>query len=314
MIKKYIDASSRVAGHRFFGLNRNQFERRLRPAILEQIAAGAPAKPNYFHVKYAMERLIAALLLLPAIPVIMICGSLVRLTSRGNAIYKQQRVGLNGQEFSMLKIRTMHVNAEAHSGPQWSVNADPRVTRVGRVLRYLHLDELPQLINVIKGEMTIIGPRPERPDIVNVLNDHIDNYTDRLVAKPGITGLAQIYLPPDETVDCVRKKVCFDRAYIESASPWVDVQIYFCTLVRILGVRNGRGPKWIGLDRRFSAVFHRCAEFRDDSAGSFELEWAPSNLDSGEIAWNGNHAPVAPDCTDNGHSNSSQYRRSLRPK
>ncbi len=314
MIKKHIDSSSRDIRRPIFGLNRNQFERRLRSAIFEQIAAGAPVQPKYFHYKYALERLIASLLLLPAIPVIMICGSLVRLTSRGNAIYKQQRVGMNGQEFSMLKIRTMYVDAEVDSGPQWSVKADPRVTRVGRVLRFLHLDEIPQLINVIKGEMTIIGPRPERPDIVNVLSDHVDNYTDRLIAKPGITGLAQVYLPPDETLDCVRKKVCFDRAYIDTASATVDLQIWFCTILRMLGIRKGHGPKWMGLDRKYRAVIRRCADFQDASE-AFELDcrtidpdWpAPPNEEQPSAA--------VPVCSVNDNSDvASQEGRGSKPR
>lgn len=213
---------------------------------------------SYFRFKYTLEPIIAALLAIPAIPVVLILICLVRVTSRGPAIYRQKRVGLNRRVFSIYKIRTMEMDAESNSGPKWSSPDDPRVTGLGRVLRSLHLDELPQLVNVIMGDMSIIGPRPERPEFVNVLIKQVDHYTDRLNVKPGITGLAQIYLPPDETTDCVRRKVCFDRAYINTASPLVDVQIWLCTIVRILGIRKGRGPRWFGLDRRFEDVIRHC--------------------------------------------------------
>lgn len=222
---------------------------------------------TYFGHKYAIERIIAALLLIPALPVIFILTCLVRATSRGPAIYRQKRVGLNGRVFSIFKIRTMNVDAETTSGPKWSTSNDPRVTRLGRLLRLLHLDELPQLANVVAGDMTIIGPRPERPEIVTVLLEQVDQYASRLVVKPGITGLAQIYLPPDETIDCVRKKVCVDRAYIIAASPLVDVQIWLCTIVRILGLRKGRGPRWFGLDRRFLGVVKRCSDIGSETDG-----------------------------------------------
>ncbi len=213
---------------------------------------------RYFDSKYAVERMMALLLLLPALPVMLILGCLVRLTSRGPALYRQRRVGLNGRNFDMFKIRTMRIDAEAATGPQWCTENDPRITPLGRWLRLLHLDELPQLYNVVLGEMTIIGPRPERPDFVKILGEQVQNYNDRLLVKPGITGLAQIYLPPDETIDCVRRKVCFDRAYIETATPLVDLQIWLCTIVRILGLRQGRGPRWFGLDRRYNNAIRIC--------------------------------------------------------
>lgn len=227
------------------------------------------ANPNrlrkYMFLKYAVDRIVAALLLLPATPVIFVLCCLVRATSRGSAIYRQTRVGLNGKTFSMYKIRTMFIDAES-KGPQWSVGADPRVTRIGRFLRFLHLDELPQLLNVLKGEMSIIGPRPERPEFVRILSQKVDQYDVRHTVKPGITGLAQIYLPPDETIDCVRKKVCFDLAYIQSANPIVDFQIWLCTVVRILGVRRGKGPRWFRLDSKFHDVIRQCYHIGENAS------------------------------------------------
>lgn len=218
----------------------------------------APKLNRTFRFKYVAERILAALILIPALPVIGVLCCIVRISSRGPAIYKQTRVGMGGKEFAMYKIRSMVVDAEASSGPAWSTPSDPRITRVGKVLRFLHLDELPQLFNVIKGDMSVIGPRPERPGIVEYLLDHVDGYAERLRVKPGITGLAQIYLPPDETLDCVRKKICFDRAYIETATLTVDAQIWLCTLLRIVGIRKGRGPRWVGLDKKYSDVQVQC--------------------------------------------------------
>ena len=129
---------------------------------------------------------------------------LVRLTSRGPGIYKQARVGKDGRKFMMYKIRTMRQDAEAASGPMWTQAHDPRVTFLGRVLRKLHLDELPQLFNVLKGEMSLVGPRPERPEFVRVLAEAIPGYRNRLAVRPGVTGLAQVNLPPDTDIASVR--------------------------------------------------------------------------------------------------------------
>ncbi len=206
---------------------------------------------SYFPRKYFWDRVIGGLLLIPALPVIGVLIVLVRLTSRGPGVYQQERVGLDGKHFQMYKIRSMRVDAETHNGPQWSQPNDPRITLIGRLLRFLHLDELPQLFQVVKGEMSIIGPRPERPSFVESLSEEVDGYRDRLAVKPGITGLAQIYLPPDETTDCVRRKLCYDREYIQSACFSVDLRIFLCTVVRMFGVRKGWGPRWFGLDRRY---------------------------------------------------------------
>jgi hypothetical protein len=150
----------------------------------------------------------------------------------------------------MYKVRTMYRDAESTTGPVWCVPNDSRITPVGKVLRLLHLDELPQLINVARGEMDLIGPRPERTEFVARLAREIPDYRGRLRVLPGVTGLAQINLPPDQTLQCVRKKLLLDFAYIREASFFLDMQILFCTFLRMIGVRHGRAARWLGISRQ----------------------------------------------------------------
>ena len=187
----------------------------------------------YFRWKGVLGRLLAAVLLVPGLVVIGFLVLLVRLTSAGPGIFRQRRVGKDNRLFTLLKIRTMRIDAEERTGPAWSQPHDDRTTRVGRVLRKLHLDEFPQLINVVRGEMSLIGPRPERPEFVQVLPEIVPDYCDRLAVRPGITGLAQLNLPPDADFNDVRRKVFLDRQYIEQAGLLLDVRIFLCTLARI---------------------------------------------------------------------------------
>ncbi len=214
----------------------------------------APQPPlgesRYFHAKEVGDRLLAWLLLVPALPIVAILVIAVRLSSRGPGVYRQVRVGKRGRIFTMYKLRSMRLDAEAKSGPTWSASgADPRVTRLGYWLRRLHLDELPQLLNVIRGEMALIGPRPERPEFVKVLAAQIPGYEDRLAVLPGITGLAQINLPPDSDLDSVRRKLIVDRDYIETAGCWLDVRILFCTLLRMCWIKGPAVTRLLGLER-----------------------------------------------------------------
>ncbi len=199
-------------------------------------------------LKHIFERTLVAICLVPlSIPIALVYIA-VRVFSPGPAIYKQVRVGAFGKIFTMYKFRTMSLNAESN-GPTWSSGkVDPRLTKIGRALRYLHLDELPQLWNVLKGEMSLIGPRPERPAFVLMLAEEVDGYLDRLAIRPGITGLAQVYLEADTSIDCVRRKILYDKLYIQSGSLLLDLKIAVCTLVRMFGVRNGKGPRWFGLN------------------------------------------------------------------
>ena len=206
---------------------------KIKPATCHPAPVAASVTPSrYFRGKHVWDYVFAVLLLLPALPLMALCICLVRLTSRGPAIYPQCRVGRNGRIFCMYKIRSMKHNAEHGTGPAWTQAADPRVTRLGRFLRKFHLDELPQLFNVLQGEMSLVGPRPERPEFVEILSRRIPGYANRLAVKPGVTGLAQINLPPDSDLDSVRRKVMLDIEYIENANWWFDLRLILCTALR----------------------------------------------------------------------------------
>jgi len=201
----------------------------------------------YFRWKAWASRLVAALLLNPALPVMGLLIVLVQLTSRGPGLYRQVRVGCQGRTFSLYKIRTMRHDAEAKTGPVWTQPRDPRVTRLGRFLRRVHLDELPQLFNVLRGEMVLVGPRPERPEFTQYLAREIPGYMDRCLVPPGITGLAQINLPPDTDVDSVRRKLVLDLQYIRTASLSLDLRILLCTSSRLIGLPGLKIAQWLGL-------------------------------------------------------------------
>ena len=204
---------------------------------------------GYFRWVGWLNRIGAALLLLPAIPIILVLVFLVRLTSYGPGIYRQKRVGKNGRVFTLYKIRTMIHNAEALTGPVWTAPNDPRITKFGKLLRAVHLDELPQLFNVLMGHMALIGPRPERPEFTEYLAQEVPGYMKRYVVPPGITGLAQINLPPDTDVDNVRKKLVLDLEYIRTANWKLDLKILLCTAVRLLGFSGMWMAKQLGLYR-----------------------------------------------------------------
>ena len=177
----------------------------------------------------------ALAMLVLASPVMLLCAVLIKLTSRGPVFYTQERVGEHGRPFRIIKLRTMRRDAESQTGPIWAGgDADPRVTPVGRVLRRLHLDELPQLINVLRGEMSLIGPRPERPHFVAQFREQVPGYEERLAVRPGITGLAQVRTGYDQTLRDVRRKVKLDCLYIRRMCWWVDFLIIMGTLNRVL--------------------------------------------------------------------------------
>jgi lipopolysaccharide/colanic/teichoic acid biosynthesis glycosyltransferase len=205
---------------------------------------------SYFWWQDVLSRVVAIVLLVPVMLAVGILGLLVRLTSRGPAIYRQRRVGLNGKQFTMYKVRTMRHDAELKTGAVWSVPGDPRVTPFGGFLRAFHLDELPQILNVLKGEMSLVGPRPERPDFTTELGSRIPRYLERLRAKPGITGLAQVNLPPDTDLESVSQKLAVDLEYIESASLSLDIRILLCTFLRLFGLRGRWFTRLLGIRRR----------------------------------------------------------------
>ena len=196
-----------------------------------------------------LNRLGAAILIIPAIPVILFLIFIVRLTSYGPGVYRQKRVGRSGRVFTLYKIRTMMHDAEALTGPVWTAPNDPRITKVGKLLRAIHLDELPQLINVLWGHMALIGPRPERPEFTQYLAREIPGYMNRYVVAPGITGLAQINLPPDADVDSVRRKLVLDLEYLRLADASTDFRILLCTAVRLFGFSGMFVARKVGLLR-----------------------------------------------------------------
>jgi len=163
-------------------------------------------------------------------PIMLVVAVLVKLTSPGPILYRQKRVGRNGAGFTVLKFRSMQSDAEAETGAVWAQRDDPRVTMLGRFLRKLRLDELPQLINVLRGEMSVVGPRPERPEFVATLSEKIPFYRQRHYIKPGITGWAQINHKYGDTMEDTITKLEYDLYYIKNLSPALDFYIIFHTL------------------------------------------------------------------------------------
>jgi len=217
------------------------------PASLTLLGTGCAGlairflQKEYYRAKPILEWVVALVLLVVLTPVIALCAVLIKLTSRGPAFYRQERVGLHGRVFTLLKLRTMHVDAEAETGPVWAQgDRDPRLTPIGHLLRRMHVDELPQLVNVLRGEMGLVGPRPERPHFVEQLKQAIPDYERRLAVKPGITGLAQIRLGYDRTLRDVRRKVKLDCLYIRRMCWWVDMLIVLGTFGRVAFGREGR--------------------------------------------------------------------------
>jgi lipopolysaccharide/colanic/teichoic acid biosynthesis glycosyltransferase len=190
----------------------------------------------YVWFKTAVEFLAALCLFVLAAPVIAICAVLVRLTSRGPAFYFQTRLGLNGRPYSIFKLRTMYHNCEKASGARWSTAGDARITPLGHFLRRTHLDELPQLINVLRGDMSLVGPRPERPEFVPALEQALPRYRERLRVRPGVTGLAQVQLPADTDVESVRRKLAYDLYYVRFMGPWLDLRILVGTALKVFGL------------------------------------------------------------------------------
>ena len=189
-------------------------------------------------VKRLLDILISVTVLVVMLPLLIIISILIKLTSSGPAIYSQERVGKKGKLFTMYKFRTMRTDAEAETGPTWAQENDPRITKVGAWLRKTRLDEIPQFYNVLKGEMSLVGPRPERPYFVSRFKDEIPMYTRRLRVRPGITGWAQVKWKYDSSLDDVKEKTKYDLFYVENMSLRMDFKILINTIFSMVRAKG----------------------------------------------------------------------------
>ena len=190
--------------------------------------------------KRVVDIAVAAVGLLLSAPITLLAAVAIKLDSRGPILYRQKRVGQNDEPFTIYKFRSMCESAEANGGPVWAAEDDPRVTRVGKIIRKLRIDEIPQMVNVLKGEMSLVGPRPERSFFVQTLNERIPYYSLRHSIKPGITGWAQICYPYGDSQDDAIEKLQYDLYYMKNMSPLFDLQIIFESLKVVLLGKGAR--------------------------------------------------------------------------
>ena len=245
-------------------MSANPIDRPVEIPVVRESASRSAGTPRVVVPRFRSERVdrmvnvsIALIALIVASPVMLLFAALVKLTSHGPIFYSQARVGLNrrrqkgdsqtydrrtrdlgGRPFMIYKFRTMCLGAEKPNGAIWATRGDPRVTAVGEMMRKYRIDEIPQLLNVIRGDMNIVGPRPERPSIFSRLCDDIPEYPQRQRAKPGITGWAQINQSYDRNLDDVRSKVRYDLEYLERQGLAEDLKIMART-VPVMIFRKG---------------------------------------------------------------------------
>lgn len=217
------------------------------PASLALISTGGIfgyiirfARKRFREFKRYFDVTVSIVGLILASPIVALTAIFIRIVSPGPAFFKQSRVGLGGKIFNIYKLRTMRIDAEKDTGPIWAEENDSRLIKFGKIIRKMHIDELPQLFNVLKGEMSIVGPRPERPVFVKKLGKQIIDYRKRLAVKPGITGLAQVWHKYDETIKDVKRKIKLDLLYIRKMCLWVDMRILALTVVAVL---TGKGAR-----------------------------------------------------------------------
>lgn len=201
---------------------------------------GFRLRPNVMLTERYLSVLVSACALLFILPLVPFIALAIKLSSPGPVLYRQKRVGRDGHIFDCYKFRTMHTNAEAHTGPTWANDNDSRITRVGYFLRRSRLDEIPQLWNVLRGEMSFVGPRPERPEFVKWLSQEIPYYNLRHIVRPGITGWAQVNYPYGASLAESKEKLCYDLYYIKHLSVLFDLFIMFRTLKIVLLGRGSR--------------------------------------------------------------------------
>ncbi|MEE2794859.1 MAG: exopolysaccharide biosynthesis polyprenyl glycosylphosphotransferase, partial [Pseudomonadota bacterium] len=183
--------------------------------------------------KRFFDIVVSLLILLIGVPLIALFSVLIKLETKGPAFFRQTRVGLYGQNFTLVKLRSMRTDAEA-AGAKWAEKDDPRITRIGRLIRKVRIDELPQVWSVLKGEMSFVGPRPEVPAFVSDLERELPYYAERHVVKPGITGWAQINYPYGASIEDARHKLEYDLYYAKNYTPFLDLLILLQTARVIL--------------------------------------------------------------------------------
>lgn len=198
------------------------------------------ARKRFHEFKRVFDIMASAVGIVAASPIIALTALVIKIVSPGPVFFSQERVGLDGELFKIYKMRTMRIDAEKGTGPVWAQENDPRLIKFGKIIRKAHIDELPQLFNVLRGEMSIVGPRPERPVFVKSLSREISDYPKRINVRPGITGLAQVWHKYDETIQDVRKKVKYDLLYIREMCFMVDLRILMRT---VLVSARGKGAR-----------------------------------------------------------------------
>jgi len=211
----------------------------IRPSQLIYSGELGPRESSLIY-QNVMNRLAAAIGLVVASPLMLLTALAVKLTSSGPVLYRQIRVGLNGAPFTLYKFRSMRTDAEAGTGAVWATLDDPRVTPVGKLIRKIRFDELPQIVNVLKGEMSIVGPRPERPEFVKTLTQRIPYYRQRHCIRPGITGWAQINFKYGDTLEDTVTKLEYDLYYIKNMTLGLDAYIIFHTVKAMLLSRGSQ--------------------------------------------------------------------------
>jgi sugar transferase (PEP-CTERM system associated) len=223
------------------------FEKRLGQIRLDYVNAGWLIFGDGFNqgalrtaVKRLFDVVFASLLIVVSAPIMLLAALLIKLDSRGPVLYRQERVGLNGGTFMVAKFRSMRTDAEGDGKPRWATTDDDRVTRVGRVIRKLRIDELPQLFNVLRGEMSLVGPRPERPYFVDQLTRDIPYFAVRHSVKPGVTGWAQVRYQYGATVEDSQEKLQYDLYYVKNHSLFLDLVVLFETVGVVL---TGKGAR-----------------------------------------------------------------------